>query len=190
MAFIKDTLNKIILGRWRFLNLKPLISENIRSLAIDENGNLGISQGDSDEIEELENRVSDLESTINEIEPIVESALQPGDSIPNTDIIGLGGLSTKDTIDVPTDITATGTPSANTYLRGDGSWATPSNTTYTVISETEFNTGTSTTARTVSAVSLNRDIQKKINDLIPAPPVSGTFVLTSTDGVISWVEQV
>jgi len=37
----------------------------------------------------------------------------------------LGGLATKDAISVPTDITATGTPSSTTYLRGDGAWATP-----------------------------------------------------------------
>lgn len=51
---------------------------------------------------------------------------------------------------------------ATTYLRGDGTWVTPTNTTYTVITDTEFNTGSATTARSVSAVSLNRDVQAKI----------------------------
>lgn len=37
----------------------------------------------------------------------------------------LGSLASKNTISVPTDITATGTPSSTTYLRGDGTWATP-----------------------------------------------------------------
>lgn len=37
----------------------------------------------------------------------------------------LGALAAKNTVTVPTDISATGTPSATTYLRGDGVWATP-----------------------------------------------------------------
>lgn len=43
-----------------------------------------------------------------------DSAVQPG---------SLGALAAKDKIAVPGDITATGTPSAATYLRGDGAWA-------------------------------------------------------------------
>lgn len=39
--------------------------------------------------------------------------------------LGLGALATKDQI-VVTDIDATGTPDVNTYLRGDGTWSTPS----------------------------------------------------------------
>lgn len=37
----------------------------------------------------------------------------------------LGTLAAKNQIAVPADISATGTASATTYLRGDGSWATP-----------------------------------------------------------------
>lgn len=37
----------------------------------------------------------------------------------------LGALAAKSTVTVPTDISATGTPSSTTYLRGDGVWATP-----------------------------------------------------------------
>ena len=48
--------------------------------------------------------------------------------------------------------------SASNYLKGDGTWGTPANTTYSIITEAEFNTGTSNTGRTVSAQSLNRDI--------------------------------
>lgn len=40
--------------------------------------------------------------------------------------LGLAALATKATVAVPGDITATGTPSATTFLRGDGAWATPS----------------------------------------------------------------
>lgn len=40
-------------------------------------------------------------------------------------LAGLGTLATQDDIAVPGDITATGTPSASTFLRGDGAWAIP-----------------------------------------------------------------
>lgn len=41
---------------------------------------------------------------------------------------------------------------------GSNAWATDSNTTYSILSESDFNQGTSTAGRLVSAVSLNRDI--------------------------------
>lgn len=46
--------------------------------------------------------------------------------------LGLGSLATKSTIAVPSDITATGTPSSSTVLFGDGSWRIPSPTSYAV----------------------------------------------------------
>ena len=49
------------------------------------------------------------------------------------------------------DLTATGTPSSSTYLRGDGSWATPTNTTYSVPTQAEAEAGTATTGRAFSA---------------------------------------
>lgn len=203
MAFIKDTLDKIILGRWRFLNLQQLTSNNIQSLAIDENGNLGIGSGDSGEITELESRVSDVESQLEEISPLAESAVQPDDlsdyattaaltsglaGKANTSHIhtisqvtnlqttldnkantaDLGTLSAKDAIAVPTDITATGTASATTYLRGDGSWATPTNTTYTNMTQAEADAGTVTTGRTISALVLETKINNKIASKLTA----------------------
>lgn len=66
------------------------------------------------------------------------------------------GAGTSD-YDLPVGGTAT------TFLAGDNTWKTPPNTTYSIITDTEFNTGTATTARTVSAQSLNRDINKLLN---------------------------
>ena len=50
-----------------------------------------------------------------------------------------------------TDLTATGTRSSSTYLRGDGSWATPTNTTYSIPTQAEAEAGTATTGRAFSA---------------------------------------
>jgi hypothetical protein len=46
---------------------------------------------------------------------------------------------------------------------GNNVWSADVNTTYTVITVTEFNTGTASTARAVSAASLNRDINAKLD---------------------------
>ena len=50
---------------------------------------------------------------------LADTATQPGD---------LGTLAAKNSIDVPADVSATGTPSATTFLRGDGTWAEPAGT--------------------------------------------------------------
>lgn len=89
---------------------------------------------------------------------------------------------------VPEGINASGTPSSTTYLRGDGSWATPpdTNTTYSAMPSAEAKAGTATTQRTVSA-SVLRDAVESMR--FPAPPAEGTAVLTSTNGVLSWEVQ-
>jgi hypothetical protein len=61
-----------------------------------------------------------------------------------------GKASTSHTHPV-TDLTATGTASSSTYLRGDGSWATPTDTTYSVPTQAEAEAGTATTGRAFSA---------------------------------------
>lgn len=76
-----------------------------------------------------------------------------------------GGLPTPEPspVEVPDGIDATGTASATTYLRGDGSWATPpnTNTTYPALTAAAAETGTSTTASTISAKVLADEIVRR-----------------------------
>lgn len=108
-------------------------------------------------------------------------ALSVGDGTASDDAVN------KSQLDGKLDI-GTGTQSAATYRRGDGTWQTPANTTYTVITEAEFNTGSATTSKVVSAVSLNRDIQAKILSYLPTlPGYAVGAVLTVTPTGIEWV---
>lgn len=74
-----------------------------------------------------------------------------------------GGLPSSP-VAVPEGLTATGTPSGTTYLRGDGTWATPTdtNTTYAAMSAAEAETGTATTSRTITAAVLAAEIDRRI----------------------------
>lgn len=55
------------------------------------------------------------------------------------------------------DLDATGRTASN-YLRGDGTWATPTNTTYTALTLAEAQTGTATTSRAITALVLKQAI--------------------------------
>jgi hypothetical protein len=58
-----------------------------------------------------------------------------------------------------TDISpTTGTRSATTFLRGDGAWITPTNTTYSALTLAEAQTGTATTTRAITAAVLKQSI--------------------------------
>ena len=82
-----------------------------------------------------------------------------------------------------TDLTATGTRSSSTYLRGDGSWATPPNTTYAVPTQAEAEAGTATTARAFSAQRVRQAANAAITARVqlvsefPASPVAGVLYL-------------
>lgn len=81
------------------------------------------------------------------------------------------------------DLNATGTATSSTYLRGDGSWATPTNTTYAVPSQAEAEAGTATTGRAFSAQrarqSANAAIAAKFQVVseLPASPDPNTIYL-------------
>ena len=69
-----------------------------------------------------------------------------------------------------TDLNMTGTPSASTFARGDGTWATPPNTTYSVPTQAEAEAGTATTARAFSA----QRVRQAANAAITAREWTGT----------------
>lgn len=64
------------------------------------------------------------------------------------------------------DITASGSKTSTTFLRGDGTWATPTNTTYTTMTQAEATAGTVTTGRVISSKVLKDTI------LQHSPPVT------------------
>lgn len=88
------------------------------------------------------------------------------------------------------DISATGTASATTYLRGDGTWTTPPNTTYTVISQANAQDPSSTASGLASGQRISQGVAAFLaaNPVIPEAPATGTYNLQSVDGVVSWVE--
>lgn len=73
-----------------------------------------------------------------------------------------GKANTVHTHVATTDLTATGTKSSATYLRGDNTWNTPTNTTYTEITSAEITTGTASTARTISGRRAQEIVDKAV----------------------------
>lgn len=76
---------------------------------------------------------------------------------------------------------------ATKYLREDGTWVTPTNTTYTTMSLAELQAGTATTARTMSAKNINDWLNGEIsavgfsgsyNDLTDKPTIPSTPNIT------------
>ena len=62
------------------------------------------------------------------------------------------------------------------FLRGDGTWVTPPNTTYSVMSVAEGTTGIVTTGRTISALNLKDIVTHYINTV----PSSSTYPVLNT----------
>ena len=67
------------------------------------------------------------------------------------DVTGATALTIANNAVTNAKISGTGTRSASTYYNGAGNFSTPTNTTYTEISEAEITTGTASTLRTITA---------------------------------------
>lgn len=86
----------------------------------------------------------------------------------------LDGKANSSHTHATTDLTATG-GTTTSFLRKDNTWATPTNTTYSEISEAEIATGTASTARTISGRRAGFIIQSIKNFFSPIQ-VSGTKI--------------
>ena len=100
--------------------------------------------------------------------------------------LGLGSLAVLNSVGIA-NISATGTPSSSTYLRGDGTWSTPTNTTYSEITTAEIDAGTATTLRTITG----RRVQY-ILDKAAAAVAAVSDIVRRTDTSISgagWLQN-
>lgn len=70
--------------------------------------------------------------------------------------------------------------STTTYLRNDGTWATPTNTTYDAMSSTEATTGTATTGRLITAKVLHDKITERLPDAVTTTE-GDTGLMTAAD---------
>lgn len=103
-----------------------------------------------------------------------------------------GGLPTPDPdpVKVPGGVDATGTPSATTYLRGDGAWAVPTNTTYTPLTAGEAATGTAVAARLISAKVLADEITRRLTAAISGYNADAAQTLQhDATGALIWVDN-
>lgn len=119
---------------------------------------------------ETNNGANDLGITANGDPVVTTTATQ---TLTNKTISGSSNTVTD--IVATTALTATGTKSSSTYLRGDNTWATPTNTTYSEITTAEIDAGTASTSRTITGRRVDY-IQDKT--LERAYPVGSIYIST------------
>jgi hypothetical protein len=144
---------------------------------------------------------------------ITVSGLPPGTSIPYTYSASQTAAGASTTLSGLSDTTLSSLTSGNVlkwngstwinnpngtasqYLRGDGAWATPPNTTYSVISQAEIDAGTATTARTISGAMAQAIVNKAVSGIsgythpthpgddfsIDTGPLTGATVISDLD---------
>lgn len=123
--YLQELYDKVFLGRIKFMNVPESTSDNLKILALDEQDNLVSTEGGSEE------SISWAEVTG---KPAVIGA-----GATQADARSAIGAGTSNYV-LPSGGTNT------TFLRGDGTWVTPTNTTYTVITQANIENTTSTTS--------------------------------------------
>lgn len=98
--------------------------------------------------------------------------------------LGLGSIAVLNSIAIA-NISATGTPSSSTYLRGDGSWATPTNTTYSEITTAEIDAGTASTLRTITGRRAQYIMDQAVSDVKVATDASAFGISIDEDNMAS-----
>lgn len=83
------------------------------------------------------------------------------------------------------DLSTSGTASSSTFLRGDGSWATPANTTYSAMTQAEAENAASTTARLATGQRLHQAVAA--NPRLSAAPATWRWNGTSLPTAASQV---
>jgi len=113
-------------------------------------------------------------------------------STSNSTFVNLAGGPITTTGTLTSSLSATGTPSAGTYLRGDNTWAEPGPTPTDIISQNSGNTLTTDTAQWkftgtgVTASSINDNVQVEIPGLLGSvDSVLNGVAITATGSVTS-----
>lgn len=105
------------------------------------------------------------------------------------DITDSGALAAKSTVAM-TDIAATGGTAAS-FLKKDGTWATPTNTTYSEITDADINTGTASTARAISGRRAQTIVNKSVAESYPVGSIYMSAVANlpaSINAVGTWTQ--
>lgn len=71
------------------------------------------------------------------------------------------------------------------YLRGDGTWQTPTNTTYASMSAAEATTGTATAARTISAKVLHNKINNNLSTYATKTELNSGLATKANDSAVA-----
>ena len=71
------------------------------------------------------------------------------------------------------------------FLRGDGTWVVPTNTTYASMSASEATTGTATTARTISAKTLHDKINSNLSTYATKTELNNGLATKANDSVVA-----
>lgn len=201
--YSQDNSNKVISGKVKYINLPQLLSSNTKSLAIDEFGNLGTSPGGATTVTSA--NITDATATGRSVLTAASAAdarAAIGAGTSNL-TIGTTASTAKAGNYVPTYAEVTGkpstfAPSAHTHAIADvtglqtaldgkqasGSYATSTELTNGLAGKAN----TSHTHTIANVTGLQTALDGKQASL-PVPPETGIFVLTSTDGVLSWEAQ-